>query len=90
MPDTPTMTEAGLPFVYDSWFGLLTQAAVPRPIVQKINKDVTDVLKSPEVAAKLKAQFVVPVTDTPEAFDKIIQTETAHLAEVFKEAKVGN
>jgi len=90
MPDTPTMTEAGLPFVYDSWFGLLTQAAVPRPIVQKINKDVTDLLKSPEVAAKLKAQFVVPVTDTPEEFDKIIQSETAHLAEVFKEAKVGN
>ena len=41
MPDMPTMTEAGLPFVYDFWFGLLTQAAVPRPIVQKINKDVT-------------------------------------------------
>ena len=90
MPDTPTMTEAGLPFVYDSWFGLLTQAAVPRAIVQKINKDVTDLLKSPEIGAKLKAQFVVPVIDTPEEFDKIIQTETAHLAEVFREAGIGN
>ena len=90
MPDTPTMTEAGLPFVYDSWFGLLTQAAVPRPIIQKINKDVTDMLRSPDIGAKLKAQFVVPVTDTPEEFDKIIQTETAHLAEVFKEAGIGN
>src|SRR4051812_10456366 len=90
MPDTPTMTEAGLPFVYDSWFGLLAQAAVPRPIIQKINKDVTDLLKSPEIAAKLRAQFVVPVIDTPEEFDKIIQTETAHLADVFKEAGIGN
>lgn len=90
MPDTPTMTEAGLPFVYDSWFGLMTQAAVPRAIVQKINKDVIDALKSPEAAAKLKAQFVIPVTDTPEEFDKIIQTESAHLAEVFKEAGIGN
>src|SRR5256714_975784 len=90
IPDTPTMTEAGLPFVYDSWFGLLTQVAVPRPIIQKINKDVTDMLKSPDVAAKLKAQFVVPVTDTPEEFDNIIRSETAHLAEVFKEAGIGN
>jgi len=90
MPDTPTMTEAGLPFVYDSWFGLLTQAAVPRPIIEKINKDVTDLLKRPEIGAKLKAQFVVPVTDTPEEFDKIIRSETAHLAEVFKEAGIGN
>ena len=90
MPDTPTMTEAGLPFVYDSWFGLLTQAAVPRTIIQKINKDVTEMLKSPDVAAKLKAQFVVPVTDTPEEFDNIIRSETAHLTEIFKEAGIGN
>ena len=90
LPNVPTFTEAGLPFVYDSWFGLMTQAAVPRPIVQKINKDVTDSLKSAETAAKLKAQFVVAVTDTPEAFDEIIRRETAHLTEVFKEAGVGN
>ncbi len=90
MPNVPTFTEAGLPFVYDPWFGLMTQAAVPRAIVQKINKDVTDSLKSPETMAKLKAQFVIPVTDTPEAFDEIIRRETANLTEVFKEAGVGN
>ena len=86
MPDVPTFTEAGLPFVYDSWFGLMTQAGVPRPIIEKVNKDVTEILKSPEVDAKLKAQFVIPVTDTPEDFDKIIRSETAHLADVFREA----
>ena len=90
MPDVPTFTEAGLPFVYDSWFGLMTQSGVPRPIIEKINKDVTALLKSPEVEAKMKAQFVIPVTDTPEEFDKIIRTESAHLAEVFKEAGIGN
>ena len=90
MPDVPTFTEAGLPFVYDSWFGLMTQSGVPRPIIEKINKDVTALLKSPEVEAKMKSQFVVPVIDTPEAFDKIIKTESAHLAEVFKEAGIGN
>ncbi|HYH43883.1 MAG TPA: tripartite tricarboxylate transporter substrate-binding protein [Burkholderiales bacterium] len=90
MPNVPTFTEAGLPFVYDPWFGLMTQAAVPRAIVQKINKDVTDSLKSPETMAKLKAQFVIPVTDTPEAFDEIIRRETANLTEVFKELGAGN
>jgi len=86
----PTFAEAGLPFVYDSWFGLMTQAAVPRPIIQKINKDVSELLNSPEMIAKLKAQFVIPVRDTPEAFDEIIRRETANLTEVFKEAGVGN
>ena len=64
--------------------------AVPREIVQKINKDVTELLRSPETAAKLKAQFVVPVTDTPEQFDEIIRNETAHMTDVLKEAGIGN
>jgi tripartite-type tricarboxylate transporter receptor subunit TctC len=85
MPDVPTFREAGLDFVYDSWFGLLAPAGVPRPIIEKINHDVVQILRSPEVEAKLKQQFVLPVTDTPEQFDKIIRDETAKLTEVFKE-----
>src|SRR5262245_13883103 len=88
MPDVPTFTEAGLKFVYDSWFGLMTQAGVPRDIVTKINRDVVAILQSPEVKAKLAAQFVEGRADTPEQFDKIIADETAHLAEVFKEAGI--
>src|SRR3569833_533570 len=36
MPDTPTFTEAGLPFVYDSWFVLLAPHGVPKPILEKM------------------------------------------------------
>jgi tripartite-type tricarboxylate transporter receptor subunit TctC len=88
LPDVPTFTEAGLNFVYDSWFGLMTQAAVPRDNINKINRDVLAILQTPEVEAKLAAQFVVGRTDTPEQFDKIIRDETAHLTEVFKEAGI--
>ena len=85
MPDVPTFREAGLDFVYDSWFGLMTQAGVPREVVNKINHDVVAILQTPEVKAKLAAQFVVGAADTPEQFDKIIRDETAHLTEVFKD-----
>jgi tripartite-type tricarboxylate transporter receptor subunit TctC len=88
MPDVPTFKQAGLNFVYDSWFGLLTQAAVPRDIVNKLNQDVVAILKSPEVKDKLAKQFVIGVTDTPEQFDKTIKDETANLTEVFKEAGI--
>jgi tripartite-type tricarboxylate transporter receptor subunit TctC len=85
MPDVPTFREAGLDFVYDSWFGLMTQAGVPREVVNKVNHDVVAILQTPEVKAKLAAQFVVGAADTPEQFDKIIRDETAHLTEVFKD-----
>ncbi len=88
MPDVPTFTEAGLPFVYDSWFGILAPAGVPRPIIEKINHDVVASIKSADINAKLVAQFVIPVTDTPAAFDKIIRDETATLTQVFKEAGI--
>jgi tripartite-type tricarboxylate transporter receptor subunit TctC len=90
MPNVPTFKEAGLNLVYDSWFGLMTQAGVPRDIVNKINRDVVAILKTPETAAKIKAQFAVAVTDTPEQFDKIIRDETAYLTQVFKETGVSN
>jgi tripartite-type tricarboxylate transporter receptor subunit TctC len=86
LPNVPTFTEAGVPFVYDSWFGLIAPAGVPRPIIDKISKDWADVLKTPDMQAKIKGQFLVGVTDTPEAMDKIIKDETANLTQVFKEA----
>src|SRR5262249_46752321 len=88
LPNVPTFTEAGLPFVYDSWFGLMAPAGTPRPILDKISKDWAAVLKTSEMQAKLKSQFVQGVSDTPAAFDKIIGDETANLAVVFKEANI--
>jgi len=89
MPDVPTFTEAGLPFVYDSWFGLLAPAGIPRPVVDKISSDWAAALKTPEMQARLKSQFVLGASDTPQAFDKIISDETANLTAVFKEANIG-
>jgi len=88
IPNVPTFTEAGLPFVYDSWFGLLAPAGVPKPIIEKLNRDVVASIKSADVNAKMLAQFVIPVTDTPAAMDKIVRDETANLAKVFKEAGI--
>jgi tripartite-type tricarboxylate transporter receptor subunit TctC len=89
MPNVPTFTEAGLPFVYDSWFGLMAPAGTPPAILDKISKDWAAALKTSEMQAKLKSQFVHGVSDTPAAFDKIINDETANLTVVFKEANIG-
>ena len=84
LPDIPTFREAGLDFVYDSWFGLMTQSAVPRQIVHKINRDVLSILQTSGVESKFAAQFVVPRADSPKEFDAIIRNETAQLTELFK------
>jgi len=90
LPNVPTFTESGLPFVYDSWFGLMAPAGVPRPIIEKISRDWAEALKTPEMKAKIAAQFMIAVSDTPVGFDKIIKDETANLTVVLKEAGVAN
>lgn len=84
-PNTPTFREQGLDYVYDAWFGLMAPAGVPKEIVAKVNRDVVEILKSPETKAKLAAQFLVGAADTPEQFDKIIRDETARMTEIFKQ-----
>ena len=86
LPNVPTFTEQGLPYVYDSWFGLMAPANVPKPVLDKISKDWAYAIKTPDMKAKLDAQFVIAKTDTPAEFDKIIKDETANLTQVFKEA----
>jgi tripartite-type tricarboxylate transporter receptor subunit TctC len=86
LPDVPTFTEAGLPFVYDSWFGLLAPAGTPKAITEKISRDWGEALKTPEMKAKLDAQVTIGQTDTPAAFDEIIRKETESHTQAFKEA----
>ena len=68
----------------------MTQAAVPQAIRDKISKDWADAIKTPDIQNKLKAQFLIGVTDTPAAMDKVVRDETAQLTETFKAAGIGS
>ncbi len=86
MKDTPTIGESALPgFKYDSWFGLLAPAGTPKAIVEKVNKDVADIIKTDDIKAKFAAQGVEAMSMTPAAFNKTIADDTARLAAMFKD-----
>jgi tripartite-type tricarboxylate transporter receptor subunit TctC len=78
MPQVPTVAEAGLAdFRYESWFGLMAPRGTPRAVLQKISRDVTQVLDQSDVRDKMQWQGALPVTTTPEQFDVIIRDDTA-------------
>ncbi|MFN9999941.1 MAG: tripartite tricarboxylate transporter substrate-binding protein, partial [bacterium] len=55
LPEVPTISEAGLAgFRYDTWFGLLAPAATPRPIVDRLNREVVGVLNQPAVRERFR------------------------------------
>jgi tripartite-type tricarboxylate transporter receptor subunit TctC len=85
LPDVPTFRESGFNFDHSPWYGLMAPAKVPRPIIEKVNRDVIDIIQSAKVQEKLKAQYLLGLADTPAQFDAMIQSDTAALADIFKD-----
>jgi tripartite-type tricarboxylate transporter receptor subunit TctC len=85
MPNLPTISEAGLPgFDANNWYGLLAPAKTPRPIIDRLNREVTKVLAMPDVKEFLFNQGLDPAPGTPEKFGAYIKSEMAKWAKVVK------
>src|SRR5207253_1715234 len=69
-PDVPTLEETGYKGVPSrSWYGLFAPAGTPKPIVDKIAKDVASIVSDPGFRERhLTARSLVPATNTPEQF----------------------
>lgn len=89
LPDVPTMAEAGLPG-YESynWQGIVVPAGTPRPIIDRLNRELNAVLKDPEVAKAIVDSGSQAAGGTPEEFAAFIQSETKKWAQVIKEANI--
>jgi tripartite-type tricarboxylate transporter receptor subunit TctC len=87
--DIPSISEAGYPGMESSvWFGLLAPAATPRPIVDKINRDVVAALSTTEARDQLIAQGAEPTPTTPQEFDTFLRNEIRKWGRVIKEAGI--
>ena len=85
MPDIPTINESGVPgYDANQWYGVLTQAAVPRDIIAKLHADIVKVLARPDVKERLAADGAEAVANTPEQFAAHIKAEIARWAPVVK------
>jgi len=88
-PDVPTAAEQGFPGIDTVvWFGLFAPAGTPRPIVQRVSRDVGEVLRLPEARALLLSQGADPAPSTPEAFAAFLRSEIAKWGKVIKAAGI--
>jgi tripartite-type tricarboxylate transporter receptor subunit TctC len=89
LPDIPTLSEAALPgFDVTTWFGALAPAKTPPEIVAKLNKEMVDILKMPDVAKRLADVGAEPVGNTPEQMTAQIRRETEEFGKIVKQAKI--
>jgi tripartite-type tricarboxylate transporter receptor subunit TctC len=76
LPDVPTAAESGLPgFEAVQYYGLAAPAGTPRPIVDRINKELRTILTSDEMKKRLIADGSDPAPSTPEQYGDNIRRE---------------
>ena len=90
LPEIPTIQEIGVAgYEVWSWFGLLAPVATPKPIVDKLNATIVEIIKQPDVQAKIIELGAVPVPETSAEFGAFIAAETLKWSKVIKEANIG-
>lgn len=89
LPDVPTFAEAGYPSVDAfAWFGLVAPAGTPAPIVEKLNSEINQILKQPDVVERFSLLGAFPLGGTAAEFDRFIRTDIAKWKRVVKERNI--
>jgi len=84
-PDTPAANEAVPGYASGGWFGYVAPAGTPRDIVQRLNEAINAAIKAPDVSEKLVQGGLIIVTESPEFFGRIIQSDFAKYGKLVKD-----
>ncbi|MSP98036.1 MAG: tripartite tricarboxylate transporter substrate binding protein [Betaproteobacteria bacterium] len=89
LPNVPTIAEAGIPgFEAIGWFGFYVPAATPAGIVNRLNRQVTRILASPEISERLAVQGAEPVGNSPQELASFTRSEIAKWRKVIQGARI--
>ncbi len=89
IPDLLTIAEAGYPgAAMGIWYGLVTQAAVPKDIITRLHKEITRIQTLPDIRERFVQLGAEPTTSTPEAFTKLVRDELAKWGKVIRAAGI--
>ncbi|MBR1120110.1 tripartite tricarboxylate transporter substrate binding protein [Bradyrhizobium lablabi] len=84
-PNVPTADEAGVAgYEATIWLGLMAPAGTPKPVIDKLNAAVNAAIKRPDIVKQWTTQGAVPMSMSPEEFDKFLRGDIVKWAEVVK------
>ena len=89
LPDTPTMQEAGVPgYVNSSWGAIIAPAKTPKPIIDKLNKDIVEILNEPDTKERLAGLSAEVVANSQPEAVAYVDKETARLTKLIKDVGI--
>ena len=89
LPNVPTLEEEGVPFATGPWIGFFGPANLPRAIVTRLNAEIGQVLRAPDLAERwLTITGFAPTPGSAEDFERLIAGEWDIWKKVIAEAKI--
>jgi tripartite-type tricarboxylate transporter receptor subunit TctC len=87
LPDVPTIAELGYPgYEISSWQGVFAPTGTPKEIIGRLNAEIVQLIRSPEVTERIKREGANPVASTPEQFSARFVNEMDKWAKVVRSA----
>jgi tripartite-type tricarboxylate transporter receptor subunit TctC len=86
LPDVPSISETLPGYEARGWNGILAPAGTPGPVVDRLNREIVKVVRSPEFQQVLAGEGATPVGNTPAEFDAIIRADVKKWAKIVKDA----
>jgi tripartite-type tricarboxylate transporter receptor subunit TctC len=85
LPDVPTFVESGYKdFVVSVWWGVMGPSAIPKEIVNQLNREIVASLSSTEMKDRLQTMSAQPIGGSPEQFVAFFAAETKRWAPIVK------
>jgi tripartite-type tricarboxylate transporter receptor subunit TctC len=88
MPNLPTMNEALPGYDRTSWFGLFAPAAVPQPIISKLNREVGEILRLPAMRKQFAGTGVEISPGTPEELGARVRSDLQRYTKIMRDAGI--
>jgi tripartite-type tricarboxylate transporter receptor subunit TctC len=89
LPEVPTLLEASVKGLEaDSWYGVFAPAGTPRDIVLRLQREMAEVVKQPDVIERLRAGGNEPVGSSPEQLGALYRADIERFAKVIADAKI--
>jgi tripartite-type tricarboxylate transporter receptor subunit TctC len=90
LPDVPTVIESGVPdYEVTAWFGVFAPAGTAPEVVNRLNADLTALLRAPDMQKRLRDLGAEPETASPEAYARYVRAEADKWGSVVHTAGVG-
>jgi tripartite-type tricarboxylate transporter receptor subunit TctC len=88
VPGVPTLKEFGVDVECDAWNGVIAPAGTPPAIVDRLAKEIGDIVRMPDVREKLITQAMEPIPSTPSEFRARIEADIARWTPIIKAANI--